>query len=43
MKLLDILNKFNLDSYFLNKGYTEGGTDKNSYHSYIENFYENEF
>ena len=27
----------------LNEGYTEGGTDKNSYHSYIENFYEKEF
>tara|TARA_R110000868_G_scaffold63957_4_gene192541 strand:- start:4717 stop:5322 length:606 start_codon:yes stop_codon:yes gene_type:complete len=43
MKLIDILNKFNLDSDFLNQGYTEGGTDKNSYHSYIENFYEKEF
>ena len=43
MKLIDILNKFNLDSDFLNKGYAEGGTDKNSYHSYIENFYEKEF
>lgn len=43
MKLVEILNKFNLDSDFLNQGYTEGGTDKNSYHSYIENFYEKEF
>ena len=43
MKLVEILNKFNLDSDFLNEGYTEGGTDKNSYHSYIENFYEKEF
>jgi hypothetical protein len=43
MKLVDILNKFNLNSDFLNKGYKEGGTDKNSYHSYIENFYEREF
>lgn len=43
MKLIDILNKFNLDSDFLNKGYAEGGTDKNSYHSYIKNFYEKEF
>ena len=43
MKLLDILNEFNLDSDFLNQGYSEGGTDKNSYHSYIENFYEKEF
>ena len=40
MKLIDILNKFYLDSDFLNQGYTEGGTDKNSYHSYIDNFYE---
>ena len=43
MKLIDTLNKFDLDSDFLNQGYTEGGTDKNSYHSYIENFYEKEF
>jgi hypothetical protein len=43
MKLIDILNEFNLDSDFLNQGYSKGGTDKNSYHSYIENFYEKEF
>jgi ubiquinone/menaquinone biosynthesis C-methylase UbiE len=43
MKLVEILNEFNLDSDFLSRGYTEGGTDKNTYHSYIENFYEKEF
>jgi len=43
MKLLDILNEFNLDSDFLNQGYSEGGTDKNTCHSYIENFYEKVF
>lgn len=43
MKLIDILNEFNLDSDFLNEGYEKGGTDKNTCHSYIENFYEKEF
>lgn len=43
MKLTDILNKFNLNSDFLKNSYINGGTDKNTYHSYIENFYEKEF
>ena len=43
MKLIDILEKFNLDSHFFNEGYDKGGTDKNTCHSYIENVYEKEF
>ncbi len=43
MKLIEILEKFNLDVNFSNSGYGSGGTDKNSCHSYIENFYEEEF
>lgn len=43
MKLTKLLKEFNLDSNFLNDGYDIGGTDKNTCHSYIENFYEKEF
>ena len=43
MKLLELLNKFNLDIDFSSDGYNIGGTDKNTCHSYIENFYEVEF
>lgn len=43
MKLSEILKKFNLDVNFSNDGYSIGGTDKNTCHSYIENFYELEF
>lgn len=43
MTLSEILNEFNLDIDFSNDGYGVGGTDKNTCHSYIENFYEVEF
>lgn len=43
MKLFDILNEFNLNSDFSKNGYDNGGTDKNTCHSYIENFYDKEF
>lgn len=43
MKLVELLEKFNLNADFLNNGYAVGGTDKNSCHSYIENFYEDAF
>lgn len=43
MKLSELLNEFNLDVDFANDGYDVGGTDKNTCHSYIENFYEIEF
>lgn len=43
MNLIEILTEFDLNSDFLNNGYVIGGTDKNTYHSYIENFYEKEF
>lgn len=43
MKLINLLNQHDLNSNFLNDGYANGGTDKNTCHSYIENFYEKEF
>lgn len=43
MKLTELLNQFNLNGDFLTNGYDVGGTDKNTCHSYIENFYEIEF
>lgn len=43
MKLANILNEFNLNADFAKNSYENGGTDKNTCHSYIENFYEKEF
>lgn len=43
MKLTNLLNEFNLNSNFSIDSYETGGTDKNTCHSYIENFYEKEF
>lgn len=43
MKLTELLDQFNLNGDFSNNGYDVGGTDKNTCHSYIENFYEIEF
>lgn len=44
MTLKDIINEYNLNGDFHNgQKYNNGGTDKTTIHSYIDNFYEEKF
>lgn len=44
MKLYEILKKYSLNGDYHNgKKFNNGGTDKNTIHSYVENFYEDKF